>query len=123
MEFTLNRTDFKDTGIFGTLEGEGLEFHTLEHAYDCKPKLPNGTYTCVRGQHMLHSGPVEAFEIQHVPGHTGILIHVGNYNDDSDGCVLIGLTRYGDAITGSRVAFNQFMGKLTGVNEFKLTVA
>lgn len=123
MEFTLTRTDFKDTGIFGTLEGEGLELATLEHNYDCKPKLPDGVYTCIRGQHVLHSGPVEAFEVQNVPGHTGILLHVGNYNQDSEGCVLLGLAHVGDMITGSKSAFNEFMSKLTGIDSFTLTVS
>jgi hypothetical protein len=70
--------------------------------------------------------PFITFEITGVPGHTGILFHMGNYNQDSDGCVLLGESTVPDPdptmITSSVLTFNQFMGSQTGVDTFQLTV-
>lgn len=129
MRFELLTTECKSTGIFGVLSTETspvIQFSTLEHSYfdhvSFSPKLQHGTYTCVRGHHQLHSGPIETFEVTNVPGHTGILFHYGNYNADSDGCILLGMTREGDMITDSRKAFSEFMDLLKGVDEFTLVV-
>lgn len=129
MNLTLTRTDFDADGIFGTLTSDDGSFScmTLEHAYQqddgsWAPKTPTGTYTCVRGQHQLHSGPIETFEITNVPGHTGVLIHPGNAENDSEGCCLVGEARVGNMITNSRVTFAKFLELEEGLNEFQLTV-
>jgi hypothetical protein len=132
MNLTLIRTDAREDGIFGTLEGpNGLIAYTLEHAYPrggiFTPKLPAGIYTCVRGLHQLANmkAPFWTFEITGVPGHTNILIHIGNYNDDSEGCVLVGDTILKGPtwmITDSRITFDKFMALQQGVDEFQLTV-
>lgn len=101
---------------------------TAEHAYDGVPKVPNGTYTCQRGWHQLHTGPrFETFEITGVEGHQGILFHVGNWPQiDSDGCLLCGnaiaQSAQGPMVTGSRGTFDRFMAAQEGVDSFELTV-
>jgi hypothetical protein len=132
LRLTLRRTDFQIEGIFGELilDARPTPFATLEHAYrvgeteNFKPKVEPGTYKCVRGPHRLHNMTTDfsTFEITGVAGHKNILFHSGNFNKDSEGCVLIGLKRSGCAITDSRVAFQQFMEAMEGVNEFILTV-
>lgn len=136
MNLSLNRFEYNEDGIIGHLVDEDGKYvaYTLEHAYlntgvDFEPKVPRGTYTCKRGQHTLHSVPngFETFEILNVPGHTGILFHPGNYNNDSDGCVLLGTallqTGSGKMITSSRLAFQGFMALQEGIDKFQLTVA
>lgn len=121
----LVRENCKPTGIFGSLQDDSgnVICVTLEHSYDCVPKVPNGTYKCIRSIHALHDGvKFETFEITGVAGHSGILFHIGNYNGDSSGCVLLGKTVNGDAITNSKVTFNKFMTMLVEVDEFTLTV-
>lgn len=128
MNFTLVRKEKLASGIFGTLVSDnGIEFASLEHAYKLglegyEPKLPVGTYTCVLGDHMLHSGPIRTYEVQGVPGHKGILIHPGNTEDASEGCILIGMSRSGDSILESRKAFSRFLAILNGAQEFTLVV-
>jgi len=127
MNVVLTRTESGPDGIFGTISVTGHVFSTLEHAYEQDgawlPKLPAGSYKAVLGHHMLHSGPVETYEVQDVPGHSGILCcHVGNLAKDSEGCVLIGLGRDGNAITHSRDAFNDFLALLGGAPEYDLEV-
>lgn len=130
MDLTLSRKQYRQDGIFGELRNHNGELVavTCEHAYQqddgtWAPKLPAGaTYTCQRGQHELHSGSIETFEITGVPGHTGVLIHPGNTEDASEGCVLVGEARVGNAITNSRAAFAKFMALEDGLDQFSLTV-
>lgn len=123
MKLTLKRYEFNENGIFGHLTVENNVFHTLEHAYPvdntCKPKIPVGEYTCKRGTYPKNG---ETFEVMNVPNHTFILVHVGNYNKDSNGCILVGLDRSGDMITSSKKAFTEFMKLMDGLNEFELEV-
>lgn len=128
----LERIKSNSYGVFSRLkDGPDTLAVTLEHAYGDKPtaKLLPGMYKCVRGKHRLRAdGPVfETFEITGVKGHWGILFHVGNYNKDSDGCVLVGhsITTLKDGtemITDSRKAFKLFMDYLEGIDEFVLEV-
>lgn len=132
MDFILKRTDGGLYGIFGTLVSEdGTEsFVTLEHAYpDGKggfvPKLAPGKYTCVRHDPVrLH---YVTFMVQGVPPFqgspvTGILLHIGNYTSDSEGCILIGKDRATGCILDSREAFEKFMEIQKSVDSFSLTV-
>lgn len=134
MDLALNRNQFSQDGVFGTLEdmtGKQIAV-TLEHAYagtsSWISKIPDGKYACVRGQHQLlgMSQPFETFMILNVPNHTGILFHTGNYNEDSDGCVLVGDTvttvNGARAISSSRLTFAEFMEIQDGVESFDLTV-
>lgn len=132
----LTRKDFAASGIFGNLKSDDGAFYcrTLEHAYQdpvqpmgaptYQPKVPSGKYTCVRGTHQLsHGGPFETFEVTNVPGHTGILLHPGNVNADSEGCILLGLGQEGELeITDSRKAFEAFMLFNAGLDQFELVV-
>jgi hypothetical protein len=140
----LIRHDHQVDGIFGKLfteEGEKIAV-TLEHAYDSglgdgsyTPKVPPGEYLCVKSQHQLHSmaHPFTTFELKKVPGHTNILLHSGNFNEDSDGCILLGqeITHTTHApnhpggttmITASRVTFKKFMERMNLIDTFYLTV-
>lgn len=127
----LSRNAFIEAGIFGILtDDQGNTYATLEHAYlqpdgSYAPKTPANSYICQKGMHTLehHPVPFEAFEITNVPGHTDILIHIGNYNADSEGCVLIGEKRIDDMIVNSKIAFNDFMESNKNVNSFQLTIS
>lgn len=125
MILTLTRKDFTSEGIFSELtDSTGkLSLYTLEHSYNNKPKLYNGTFNCVRGTHRLHNNiPFITFEITGVAGHTGVLFHIGNYNNDSDGCVLLGMERTGNMVTHSTIAFSKFMALLGNAQSFDLIV-
>ncbi len=140
---TLRRTDKRSDGVFGEFSFEvdpnlpnlfAFFAYTLEHAYDdgqggWQAKLPEGVYTCVRGTHALHNGiPFETFEITGVAGHKGILFHAGNFNRDSEGCVLLGRdvainpNTGEEMVTGSKAEFAAFMARLDGVDSFQLEV-
>ena len=84
-------------GIFGGLndEDDNQVAVTLERAYmtggQWTPKIPAGVYTCVRGSHALKNGGMfETFEVKGVKDHSGLLFHPGNFDSDSEGCILLG---------------------------------
>lgn len=58
-----------------------------------------------------------------VEGFTGIRIHKGNYPEDTDGCILVGMTRDGeDSIQRSKVAYDMLMARLTKADKITLTI-
>lgn len=135
MKLKLIRSYFGKDGIFGELRDSNgkLIMYSCERAYNSlgvySPKLKAGVYNCVKGPHRLAGmkNSFATFEIKGVKGHTGILFHVGNYNKDSSGCVLLGMGMGVSAtkekmLTMSTVAFNAFMGMLSGVDSFELEV-
>ncbi len=133
MDIILKRNYKREDGIFGELFWKDGELtapfgYSLEHSYPpaFTPKIPVGTYKCVRGIHWLNSGvPVETFEVKDVPGHTGILFHTGNSNADSSGCILVGRLFFKGKpwrVIESRLCFQDFMKLQEKVNAFELTV-
>ena len=122
-------------GVFSRLYLNDEKFAvTIEHAFEgvdmqFAPKLPRpGWYRCVRGMHQLEHGPrFETFEITGVPGHRGILFHVGNFNRNSDGCVLLGERLHTESemwwIDNSLNTFTRFMAANADVDEFDLEVS
>jgi hypothetical protein len=132
----LERISYSSEGIFGVLRTDtSLEIcKTLEHAYPVvypvqgmiqkfMPKIPIGTYLCRRGVHELPGmNPIETFEVENVGKHTGILFHIGNYNDDSKGCILVGEESDGHMLLKSMGGFARFMENLKGVDSFTLVV-
>ena len=135
MNLILTRNYARGDGIFSTLtDSLGNEIaKTLEHSYSdgnggFEPKIPPGQYNCVRGMHRLEkmTHDFETFEITGVDGHSNLLFHVGNFNKDSTGCVLVGGSLESDDspcwVCHSRDAFYHFMKLQTVCNQFILTV-
>lgn len=137
MKYTLKRDEYRPDGIFGALFQDDSEKPfcvTLERAYKCEngyePKLPAGTYEC-----KLRESPKfgrKLFQVFGVPPFHGtpvtfIEIHIGNFNHDSIGCILLGkiILEFpigSFALGASKDAFNAFMNSLDGQETFPLTV-
>jgi len=83
-QVTLVRNESDSNGTFGTLTcPSGLSFVTLE---PIEP-IPEGSYQVIWTDTPIHG---MIYELQNVPGHTGILIHVGNIVANTLGCILLG---------------------------------
>ena len=128
----LLRTNAIEGGIFGRLlmkDGTVIAF-TLEHAYPLgnvpgyRAKIPPGVFLCVRGPHRL-KGMTEDFltyEVTGITGHSGLIFHWGNYNADSEGCILLGTRREGDMVINSKIAFRRFLLLVEHKDTFFLVV-
>lgn len=113
MELLLQRTTESKEWTQGKLYIDGVyECHTLEDQHQKKKvmhetRIPAGRYEIklrTEGGHderyaqkfpTIHKGMLW---LQDVPNFTWILIHIGNVDDDSSGCVLVGRTA--NPITG-----------------------
>jgi hypothetical protein len=126
--FTLERTEVGPAGAFGRLLHLGKEIaKTLERTYEDpgEPvvKIPPGRHRTtitrfIRGQYTT-------YEV-HVYGHSRLLFHKGNFETDSDGCILlgesIGTLNGRPAVLNSGEAFERFMQCAAGAPEFYLEV-
>jgi Family of unknown function (DUF5675) len=135
MNLTLTRQEYREDGIFSILTDENgnVIAHTLEHAYDdgnggFAPKIPDGTFSCVRGPHRLDGMTADftTFEITGVAGHVNLLFHWGNWTKDSEGCILVGegiaQSSQGQMITNSKATWQALMDMEAGNDSFTLTV-
>lgn len=93
MIVTLKRAAESLEGTFGMLSVAGIPLCvTCEDPWiDNKRNvscIPEGRYTCVP-----HNGTKykDVWALEYVPGRSHILIHAGNTEDDTHGCILVGL--------------------------------
>lgn len=91
--FTLKRYISTDKGTLGQLLDESGQFlcYTCEKPWlNNSPKtscIPTGTYDCIPHDSAAHP---DTWEITNVPNRSAILIHNGNTDVDSEGCILVG---------------------------------
>lgn len=112
MIIKVSRYDRNDKRCIGRLTMPGFECYTLEDAerevkIPHKTAIPTGKYEVVvsysnRFKKML---PL----LVNVPNFEGVRIHSGNTEQDTEGCILIGMNRSFDSITESRSAMAKFM--------------
>ena len=111
--------------IDGSHECFGLEDEFREEKVPSETRIPAGTYKVgvrtVGGFHTRYSRRFPDFHkgmlhILEVPNFTLILIHCGNTDEDTAGCLLVGTSvnaAVGDmSIGGSRVAYRKFYPKV-----------
>jgi uncharacterized protein DUF5675 len=127
-------------GEYYTEQGQ-LLCVTLQHAFPdgkggfVSKILPGRSYICKRGQGpinglwKLECGMIiDTFQVMDVPAFQGARVtnilaaHPGNYNTDSNGCILVGDSIGVGCILDSRNAFKKFMDLQAGVNQFILVV-
>ena len=85
--------------------------------------IPAGSYQCE-----LIDSPSKGkvYTVRNVPGRTNILIHGGNTEVDTHGCILLG-SGFGvlggvPAIMASQLALSGFMAKMAGFPRFNLAI-
>lgn len=114
MKITVTRTDYTTTSTISDLAVNGIKVgYTLEDVV--RPKegkkvygataIPAGTYAVVP-----HDSPKFGKimpMLQNVPGYQYVLLHQGNTNKDSEGCLLVGSTKSKDFVGSSRVMFDK----------------
>jgi len=120
MKLVLQRCKLTETTTQGWLLVDGkYECYTLEDRWrdlTKEPKVPGET--CVpEGIYRVILDYSTRFNrimphIMDIPYFNGIRIHPGNTEADTEGCILVGLSRSPDWVGQSRMAFNRLMAKL-----------
>ena len=116
--------DGEDSGLF-TLEDEFRE-HTgvpvNEWKVRGKTAIPEGAYKIIINNSVRFKREMPL--ICAVPGFTGVRIHAGNTEFDTEGCILVGKTWAGaDFIGRSREAFDELFQKIKQEKETTLVVS
>ena len=118
MELRIDRFKYTDSASIGRMSINGAHFcYTLEDKI--RPgevkvygntAIPEGRYEIVmyKGPHFGIILPL----LKDVPGFTGILIHVGNYAKDTDGCILVGQAPREDYIGNSKKTLDDLLKKI-----------
>ena len=128
MNIKLIRAFSNSKATLGILQIEGVDhspIFTLENpqrqtiADSC---IPVGAYLCRPYSGTIHK---DVYELQFVPRRTSILIHTGNYEYETLGCILIGLNAGevggNPCVLNSRIAMD-YIKKLVGKQNFTLTI-
>lgn len=78
--------------------------------------IPKGTYKVVITRSnrfsQLYGKDVFLPEVLNIPEYQGVRIHSGNKPEDTEGCILIGLSKSKDFIGMSQIALQRLMNKL-----------
>jgi hypothetical protein len=117
MELHLLRTDFQAACTIGVLSIDGAFFcYSLEDRIHDGSKLPGET-AIPEGRYEVRMSWSNRFassmpHLVDVPGFTGILIHPGNTDKDTAGCILVGQRHEGNHLLESRLAFDALVPKL-----------
>jgi len=110
MKLLLKRKHFTPLSTIGELWVDGVfQCYTLEDRYREGPKvsgstcIPYGSYKVIidRSKRFKRLMPL----LLAVPGFSGIRIHNGNTDKDTEGCILVGNTKKPDFVGESRAAF------------------
>lgn len=82
--------------------------------------IPSGKYQMILSKSVRFNKIMP--EVLNVEGFTGIRIHSGNTEADTDGCPLLGLRRDGFSISQSRDAMKLFMGIIGNAKKMTLEI-
>lgn len=119
-QMTLVRLLSVGGATIGMLMFSGSAFVTLENGWHNNQKIisciPDGKYKVEVTHNRTTFGGMLiplTYEVKGVPNRSGILFHIGNYESDTSGCILLGqywLTVNGHKpmVCQSRIAFNKF---------------
>lgn len=127
----LKRIASNEYGTFGTLLEGGVPFAvTLERPWINNKRnescIPIGSYNCKKYYSSKHGSTFEILDVLNRGNGEAIIFHIGNLDDDSRGCILIGeefgILNGEPAILRSGLGFGEFMRKLAGKNWFKLII-
>jgi hypothetical protein len=119
---TIKRNDTSPAGIFGSISlswdsWTGVSLENISLA------IPTGIYSLV--WHVSpHLGNATVPMLVDVVGRTEILLHWGNVESCSEGCILCGTIRDGDAIDTTQAACKILFAKIdaVGIENVKITV-
>lgn len=122
MDATLKRLKRGTECTIGELTIDGNTFATLELPWLNNLKIvsciPPGVYCCKQIESPSRG---RVYEVMDVEGRDHILIHIGNFPRDTEGCILIGMQAGGNMISNSKVALAKLF-EITDGEPFALVI-
>jgi Family of unknown function (DUF5675) len=139
-EMTVTRRWFTDRSTIGVLAFAEFSCFTLEDRVrepgvkiPGETAIPAGRYQVVVTRSERFSGkasakagrPVNVFLplLLEVPNFTGIRIHSGNTDHDTEGCILVGRSRGRDWVGDSRAALGELLPLIRAAGEVWVTIS
>ena len=149
MKLELKRVGFSDTYTIGKLYLDGVYFcdtiedkdrgllQTMSKSEIEKIKIkgvtaiPKGTYNINMDRISPRFSKVKQYDfiqgklpyLESVPGFEGILIHIGNFSKDTDGCILVGKNNIKGQVSNSTETFKQLYLKLKEAKDRKENIS
>jgi hypothetical protein len=131
IEITLQRLFQVNGATLGVLHGLPFTIYTLENEWKDNQRniscIPSGEYDCI-AHGWEEDSPVrfkKTWELNNVPDRSAILIHAGNFPEDTKGCILVGTGMKVDQsisqVTESRKALRTLQEYL-GTRPFKIII-
>jgi len=120
MQLKVIRRWFTSKSTIGDLYVNGVfQCHTLEDVVRPDGVKVFGETAIPHGTYQVIIAPSNRFKrdlprLLNVPKFDGILIHPGNTDKDTHGCILVGETKGADFIGNSRTAFAALFTKIQG---------
>lgn len=119
---TVDRGPEESSGIYsqGSLNWDSFKFEVLEND---DYEILAGTYK-LQWHKSVHLNGEVVPELIGVPGRTSILMHEGNTEDCSEGCLLVGSCRDGNAIDNSKTTLAILKEKINavGIENISITI-
>lgn len=132
-KYTIGRLYIDGEYFCDTLEDKDRGLAQADGLAVCKRKkiagvtaIPTGRYRVVTNvvsprfskfkQYQFCGGKLP--RIINVPAFEGVLIHIGNYPNQTEGCVLVGKNTVVGAVMESAVTFRRLMDRLKGVSGY-----
>lgn len=85
-----------------------------------KTAIPKGTYNVIIN--MSNRFKKEMPLLLNVPNFQGVRIHSGNTAEDTEGCIIVGMTRTLSGVAMSRIAYAKLMEKLRLANDITIEI-
>jgi hypothetical protein len=118
-EFTLGKLYIDDVFFCYTVEDVD-RLSKGEPKVFGKTAIPKGVYKVIQTL-SPHFGKITP-RLLNVPGFDGVLIHSGNTAADTEGCLIVGLTRTENGVALSRQCFSKLMDKIKGVIDLTIEI-
>jgi hypothetical protein len=125
MKLTLIREIFTEKTTIGSLfVDDKFECYTLEDVVRLEGEKVYGQTAISAGTYEVIIDLSNRFKIElprllNVPMFEGIRIHPGNKAEDTDGCILVGVTKSKNWVGQSKIAFNRLFDKMEKAYQLK----